>query len=161
MLLNFIYELTSFKSCTSIVFRTETGRIVHGRNLDFFFWNFFADISFIVEMYKGDEHIFTGDGIGGAVFFHTGIKPGKFAISQDTRHGGSFADLFKAAFIDGYIPSMYLIRKVLQEEDNFANALHRLNTTNIAAPIYYIVSGLSGNEGVVIEREREGIHGFY
>ena len=41
------------------------------------------------------------------------------------------------------------------------DAVTRLNTTNITAPIYYIVAGLTGNEGCVIERESEGVHGYY
>ncbi len=36
-----------------------------------------------------------------------------------------------------------------------------LNETVLVSPVYYIVSGLSGNEGVVIERDRTFIHGFY
>jgi hypothetical protein len=36
-----------------------------------------------------------------------------------------------------------------------------LNNTPIATAIYYIASGKSGNEGVVIERDAESIHGFY
>lgn len=36
-----------------------------------------------------------------------------------------------------------------------------LNETNLATAIYYAVSGKSGNEGVVIERDPDTIHGFY
>jgi hypothetical protein len=36
-----------------------------------------------------------------------------------------------------------------------------LNETPIATAVYYIASGVSGNQGVVIERDAESIHGFY
>jgi len=46
-------------------------------------------------------------------------------------------------------------------EDSFDAAVKRLNNTNLISGVYYIVSGVNPNEGVVIEREFEGAHGFY
>ena len=36
-----------------------------------------------------------------------------------------------------------------------------LNETNVTLSCYYIISGLIGNEGAVIEKQGEGVHGFY
>ncbi len=39
--------------------------------------------------------------------------------------------------------------------------LTRLGKADLGAPCYYIISGVNDYEGAVIERDREGIHGFY
>jgi len=64
--------------------------------------------------------------------------------------------LFKNA-----MPSDFLLRAVLEEEDTFEGAVSRLKAENITAPCYYIVSGIKDNEGVVIEREPDTVHGQY
>ena len=43
----------------------------------------------------------------------------------------------------------------------YQNALERLLTTRIAAPIYYIISGVKPNEGAVIERDPGSVHAYY
>lgn len=48
-------------------------------------------------------------------------------------------------FFKGYYPSIWLVGQVLEEEDDFESAVKRLSETNVISPIYYIVSGTSGN----------------
>jgi len=43
----------------------------------------------------------------------------------------------------------------------FKDAVKTLNETKIACPIYYIISGPGVNDGIVIERNTDSIHGFY
>lgn len=62
--------------------------------------------------------------------------------------------------LKGNIPSAYLVRKVLEEENSWASAAKRLNTTATDATIYYIISGEKDNEGAVIEKNIEGSHNF-
>lgn len=38
LFLNFMYELTTFKSCSGFLVRNSTGDILHGRNMDFPFF---------------------------------------------------------------------------------------------------------------------------
>ena len=90
----------------------------------------------------------------------TGFKPGKFAINEDTRKSKNFLGVLRSLFFESNIPSAYLIRKVLEEENSWEAAVRRLNTTEIAAPIFYIVSGINPNEGAVIEREINKVHGY-
>lgn len=54
-----------------------------------------------------------------------------------------------------------MVSKTVLEEDSFEAAVKRLNETKLIASMYYIVSGLNPNEGVVIERDRTFINGFY
>lgn len=43
----------------------------------------------------------------------------------------------------------------------YENALQKLLTTRIAAPIYYVISGVKPNEGAVIERDPGSVHNYY
>jgi len=45
--------------------------------------------------------------------------------------------------------------------NSFSEAVEIFKTVDVSSPIYYIVSGLSGNEGVVIERDRERVNNMY
>jgi len=54
-----------------------------------------------------------------------------------------------------------LIRKVFEEENTFDGAVQKLRDINIGATNYYIISGVSDNEGVVIERNPDGVHALY
>jgi hypothetical protein len=49
---------------------------------------------------------------------------------------------------------------VLEEENSWADAVKRLNTTDTDSTIYYIVSGEQANEGAVIEKGIHGSHNF-
>jgi hypothetical protein len=57
--LNLLYEFQSGKACTSIVYRDNTGRIIHGRNFDFEFWGDLSHISFGVNYHKNGELLYT------------------------------------------------------------------------------------------------------
>jgi len=35
LFLNFMYEFSTFKACSSILVRNSEGRVIHGRNMDF------------------------------------------------------------------------------------------------------------------------------
>lgn len=50
---------------------------------------------------------------------------------------------------------------MLLEETTYAAATDRLRNTEISCTIYYIVSGLEGNEGMVIERDTNKTHAYY
>jgi hypothetical protein len=62
---------------------------------------------------------------------------------------------------DNAIPALWLVRKVLLEETTYAGATERLRNTEISCTIYYIVSGVKGNEGMVIERDTNQTHAYY
>ncbi len=57
--------------------------------------------------------------------------------------------------------SKYLIFDCLVKDDSYQSALERLKKTKIIAPIYFIISGVRPNEGAIIERNKEGVHGIY
>lgn len=59
------------------------------------------------------------------------------------------------------IPTCWLVKKIADEETTYAGALQRLKTEKIGAPVYFVLSGTKGNEGAVIERDSEKVHGLY
>ena len=99
------------------------------------------------------------------MFALTGSKPYKFALTEDTRYlkagEGSFKDVLNNLIVKNYQPCAWLLRRVLLEEETWQGAYNRLTTENVSAPIYYILSGLQGDEGAVIEKKPEGVHAVY
>jgi hypothetical protein len=110
--LNFMYEFSTVKACTGVVMRTEDGRIMHGRNLDFSMWELLAALTATVQYYRGDQLLFTVDTIVGSVFTLTAIKPGAFAVEVNTRTEGKFDDDFINVLIKNAMPTCWLLRKV-------------------------------------------------
>lgn len=159
--LNFMYEFSTLKECSGILVRDSTGKILHGRNLDFFMWDLLSKLVVNVQYFQGAKRVYSVDTVVGSVFALTGIRHGAFAINVDTRKvKGFYKDIF-SVLIEDAVPDVWLLRKVLEEETTYAGALERLKTTRIGGPVYYIISGTKGYEGAVIERDPNGVHGFY
>lgn len=159
--LNFMYEFSTLKECSGILVRTSTGKVIHGRNLDFFMWDLLAKLVVNVQYYQGSKLLYSVDTVVGSVFALTGIRHGAFAINVDTRKVKGFYHDIINVLVDDAVPDVWLLRKVLEQETNYHDALERLKTTRIGGPVYYVISGVKPNEGAVIERDSNGIHGFY
>eukprot|EP00825_Cyclidium_porcatum_P044402 TRINITY_DN650_c0_g1_i4.p1 TRINITY_DN650_c0_g1~~TRINITY_DN650_c0_g1_i4.p1 ORF type:complete len:324 (-),score=47.72 TRINITY_DN650_c0_g1_i4:407-1378(-) len=160
-MLNFFYEISSFKACTTIIARNKDNQIIQGRNLDYFLWHHFSKLLSEIDVYSGDDYVYTMQVIVGSVFTTTGVKPGKFMINEDTRknHQGIF-DIITGTLINEFIPAAYLIRRILEEETVYENALNRLMYENISTTVYYMISGTESNQGAVIERSSQDIHAY-
>lgn len=163
MFMNFVYEFSV--GCSGIVIRNNESQILHGRNMDFGMYEYFSKLLAVVDIYLGNTYICTIDSIVGSVFALTGIKPGKFAINEDTRTAKSdqidFITVFYNLLFKSYTPSAWLIREVLISQNSFAAARKILIETTVDAPIYYILSGIKPNEGTVIEKSTVGVHAVY
>jgi len=161
--LNWLYEYSTIKACSAILVRNAQGKVMHGRNLDFEMWGLLARLVVDIDYYQGKKLVYTANTIIGSVFVLTGIRYGAFAVNVDTRYGKN-ADIVKdliSIILDDAIPDVWLVRKVLEEEVNYENALERLKSTQVGAPVYYILSGLKPNEGAVIEKNTNGVHEVY
>jgi len=158
--LNYAYEVSTISghACSGILVRNANNTVIHGRNLDFEFWGTFAELFSRVNWYRGEELVFSSDQVIGSVFVLTGMKNGKFAVHVDTRITHDYFKVFSSIFVKQVMPSAYLVRKVLEEENSFSDAISRLSSTEITAPIYYVVSGPGPNDGAVIERTFDGVH---
>ena len=147
-----MYEYSTFKACTAILIRTAEGKVIHGRNLDFEMWELLSKLVANVEYYRGDQRIYSVDTVVGSAFALTGIRHGAFAINCDSRKANHFSDGLISVLVNNAIPTLWLLRRVLAEETNYAAANLRLRSERIAGPVYYIISGVGPNEGMVIER---------
>ena len=63
--------------------------------------------------------------------------------------------------MENAIPTCWLLKKVVDQEATFDNAVRRLKTQRIGGPVYFVVSGTKGYEGIIIERNNDNVHGFY
>lgn len=82
----------------------------------------------------------------------TGIRHGSFALNVDTRKAKHFYNDLISVLVDDAIPTVWLVRKVLEEEKSYAAAIKRLKFERIGGPVYFVVSGVGQDEGAVIER---------
>jgi hypothetical protein len=114
-----------------------------------------------LQYHKGGQLLFSVDSIVGSVFTLTANKPGGFSVEVNTRGESHFQDDFISLLVQNDIPTCWLLRKVVEEETNYASAVHRLKTTKIAGPVYFVVSGIQGNEGIIIERNSDSVHAAY
>jgi acid ceramidase/N-acylethanolamine-hydrolysing acid amidase len=156
-----MYEFSTFSACTGFLVRNENGTVMHGRNLDFEMWELLSKLLVNVEYYKDGKKLYAVDTVAASVFALTGVRYGAFAINVDTRKAKNFEDDLISVIKNNAIPTCWLLRKVLEEEVDYAAASKRLKSERVSAPVYYIVSGIKPNEGMVIEREVDSVHAFY
>ncbi len=134
---------------------------MHGRNLDFEMWEIFSKLVVNVEYYSGTKKVFSVDTVAGSVFALTGVRHGAFSVNVDTRKAKDFSqDLISVLAKQAY-PTVWLVRRVLEDQTTFADAVARLKTEVIGGPVYFIIAGLSGNEGTVLERDTNQTHAAY
>lgn len=111
-LANFAYEMSV--ACSGIVIRTQDGGIMHGRNLDFPYFNYLSKLSAKVRIFKGGKWVATFDQLIGYVFVLTGQRVGSFAVNVDTRmEPQELPQVFYNVFVNQIIPSCGLVREVL------------------------------------------------
>jgi len=87
------------------------------------------------------------------------MKPNGFSISIDTRNypGGPlqlFYEVIAAITEKNASLVSFLSRHVLTREPDFESAVRNLSNDLLIADVYYIVGGVSANQGAVITRNR-------
>ncbi|EAR82314.1 N-acylethanolamine-hydrolyzing acid amidase (macronuclear) [Tetrahymena thermophila SB210] len=158
--LNWLNELSTILACTSIVARNSENRIIHARNLDFGFTNYLPQMMASVTFIKNGQPVYQSDMIMGTLIIASGIRFNGFGITLNDRFKGGSWNLYYL-LIAQYTPPCYLIHQVLREKQTYQEALEALSKTKIATNTYFILSGLQGNEGAVIERNRADSHAIY
>lgn len=161
-LLNIGYEVSD--ACTSIVAQDPSGKILHGRNLDFWAGMGFTDtlknMTFIADFKQSGKTVFTATTFAGYVGILSGIKPGAFSVTIDTRfYPEGFTQIFYevVAAITEKNASLvsFLSREVFERENDFPAAVSNLANGELIADVYYIVAGVSAGQGTVISRNRQ------
>ena len=155
---NMYYELTAFgnyHACTSIVAKTPSGTIIHGRNLDYNF-HLLRSMIITVDFQQSGQTVYTGTTFAGYVGLLTGQKPNKFTVSLDERNNGGWYQNELEAFKVGTNGLLaFKVRDTLADpKADFEKAVNTLFTSELIAPVYIILGGLNGDEGAVITHNR-------
>jgi len=160
-LFNLGYEVSD--ACTSIVAQTSDGTIIHARNLDFWagmgFTDSLKDMAFIADFQKGGKTMYKTTGFAGYVGALSGIKPGGFSVTIDTRFYRQgvwemFYEILAAIEETNSSLVSFLTRDVLNRRSSFETALMDLSNTELIADVYYILAGVKPGQGAVISRNR-------
>jgi hypothetical protein len=109
-----MYEFSTIKSCSTVLVRSSTGAIYHGRNLDFEMMRVISQMIAQVNYYDGNKLVYTVDTVVGSVFALTGIRYGSFAVNVDTRYASNSLNSLISVLLDGAIPDVWLLKRVLQ-----------------------------------------------
>jgi hypothetical protein len=161
-MLNLGYEVSD--ACTSIIAQSDDGKIYHARNLDFWdgmgFTASLKELAFQANFQKGGVDFFHITTFSGFVGVLSGLKPGAFSMTIDTRfYPDGVTELFYeviAAIVEKNASLVtFLAREVFMNENNFESALDNLSDGELIADVYYIVAGISAGEGAVISRNRQ------
>ena len=159
-IINLMYELTVY--CTSVVSKTPTGEIIHGRNLDYGITGL-QNLTATIHFTDADENtVFSSTAFIGYVGVLTGMSK-HFSVSVDQR--GPNDDNSKFQTIEGILENLVsaatggssvgmFLRSQLESTTSFEEVVTTLSAEKMIAPVYLIVGGLAGNEGAIITRDR-------
>jgi hypothetical protein len=159
---NIGYEVS--EACTSIVAQTAAGKIYHVRNMDFWdgIWltDHLKNLTMTVQYNKDGKTLFYATSFAGYVGVLSGMKPKAFSISLNTRYypknglKNFLYEIIAAIMEKNNSLVSFLTRDVLTKENNWNAAVENLSNGALIADVYYIVGGISANEGAVISRNR-------
>jgi len=171
VLYNIFYEI--FTVCTSIVAQDEQNKLYHARNLDFGLflgwdekthdWSvtqLLRKTIMNVEWKKQGKTVFKSVNFAGFVGVYNGVRPQRFTITANERFDldGGYLGILKWLLGDNSQSWMtLLVREVMETVDSYDEAIEKLSTTKLLAPVYYIVGGNSSGQGSIVVRSREGV----
>jgi len=169
--INVFYELTT--ACAAIVARKpaeEGGDLIHGRNLDFGFGlgtnpvtnqfivaEFLRNLTINVHFQRGGQTLYSAATYAGYVTVLNGVKKGKFSMSWNQRETETSESAVKSIFSwvlgmrTGY-PMAVVTRKLFEEADSYEEARKYLESAPLLSPVYFILSGASGDDACVLTR---------
>lgn len=164
MLTQILYELGSPTYCAGILATMSNGTVVHGRNMDYGFhfkldnrtlnW---PDVTFEVTFWKDQKPIMTSVNWPGGIGIHTGMRIGAWSFEQNTRQNNEWHANLAAAQAGGKIFTLE-VRKLMELDTTFENAVQTLYKMNWIAPQYFIMAGAGLYEGAVLTIDRGGKH---
>ena len=112
--------------------------------------------------YRNGKLIYSSDIFAGFIGTLTGIRYEGFTLSLNQRNNrtrGIF-NIIKTFFIKNEDNVPYLLRKVLNSNKTYEEALETLSKKKLDAPVYFIIGGKNHNQGAIISRTFKGIQNF-
>ena len=145
LIVNLYYDVIKLGfACSAFAFEKDNS-IWHARNLDWWTENqLLAKHTKVFEWQKGGEVIFKSVGWIGFIGVLSGMKPNRFAVTLNAVLSEETPSLAK--------PISFLLREILQADNNFKKAKVILEETEIVCDCLLLLSGTKSNELVVIER---------
>jgi len=145
MIANLYYDILKFYfGCTAFAYY-ERGTVFHARNLD---WhssnNLLSKHTKIFDFQKAHKSVYKTVGWPGFIGVLSGTKPNHFSITLNAILSD---DPPQIAY-----PISFLIRDVLEKENSFEAAKLKLAKTELIGDSLLLLSGLTQEELVVIER---------
>lgn len=147
--------------CTGIIATSdEDGTVYHARNLDFSFAEYLQPLVYTGIFNKGGSEIFRAQMIAGYSAIITGMRkgPNGYTLELNTRftdHVGGNTEMLKNLFTNKHELSGWSKRKILENIDNYEDAVEALSTTPYASTEFNIVAGVK--KGTILARNPEGL----
>ena len=163
-LLNYMYELTSIGGvsyldmCIGVLGADSTGTIYHGRNFDLEAADYLNALLFNAHFYKNGKLIFIASMTAGYQGVITGMKPGHFAVSVNTRKYSTLWEKLNGISNVVYRSTplnTWVVRKGLETVNSYREMKDILVNHPLSTCIYFILSGIDKNEGCVISRDSD------
>lgn len=150
-LLNCSYELSHVNwkhtaakilGCTAGVKWIDGLGLVHLRNLDWPFENL-GNATCLFQFVSG-HHEFVSVGIAGFVGIFSGMVPGGYSATINWAPPIAQPDF-------AYGP-VFLLRQVLEDCDNYVDAVQQLTDTPLSTSVFFTICGTEKNQACIIER---------
>lgn len=141
-------------ACTCVVAPSKEGPPLMHRTLDWDIPNMKA-LTIEVDFQRGGRSVFIGTTWAGYLGVATGMRPGAFAGAVNRRPGLPRRTPKQVAW-----PAGLLLRKVLEDEENFAGAVAAISSAPLIAPCFVTLCGSKPGEGVIISRLEDKTDAF-
>jgi hypothetical protein len=147
--------------CTGIIARDDNdGTIWHARNLDIGFQHWIQNLTYNAVFKKGGKEIFTGQMIFPLQQVGTGMRrgPNGYAYEFNARYGDTAMDsksLMLNLYKEKRKPGGWIARKILENNDNYEDAVKAFSDTPLPGKEYAILSG--ANDGVILARNADSV----
>lgn len=153
-------------ACTGIIAQDSDGSVYHARNLDIgpgtrknqSFAHWYQNITFNGVFTKGGKEIFTGQMTAISPLVLTGIRrgPNGYSTEINTRwldHG--VQAVMEHLFKEHREPSGWLVRKVMENNVNYEDAVQAMSNAKFASPLYILMSGVK--KGVILAHDPDSL----
>lgn len=142
---NLAYDLAlAFYGCSTIALATPSGPVL-ARNMDWHPEDALALTSYLIRAERDGELVFANAGWPGAIGVVSGLSARGFGITLNAVQAPGGFDLL------GY-PVLLHIRRVLEDADDFDDAVKRLTHERLVVGCLLTVVGCTNDQRIVIER---------
>eukprot|EP01061_Rhynchopus_euleeides_P028944 TRINITY_DN47235_c0_g1_i1.p1 TRINITY_DN47235_c0_g1~~TRINITY_DN47235_c0_g1_i1.p1 ORF type:complete len:356 (+),score=149.42 TRINITY_DN47235_c0_g1_i1:60-1127(+) len=155
-LANLFYEYGPL-ACTGIVAQMTNGSVIHSRNQDYAIVGL-PEITVWVKFTRNSQIVYQGTTFATYAGLPTVMRPHGWSVEANSRLTGWAVDIvenIKAAKQGGTTVG-YFLRRGVEQQATYADAIRMMNTTLLIAPAYYTMVGTQPWEGAVVTRDRDG-----